>query len=54
MKDLAWWAVFVLAMVSIEFVEDYRQDRCVDRGGAWVKAPGCESDYCNRTAGAHK
>lgn len=54
MKDLAWWGLFMLAMVGLEFAEDYRQERCVDHGGTWVKAPGCESDYCNHPAGARK
>ena len=54
MKDLLWWGTLMLLIAGTEFVEDYRQERCLDHGGAWVKAPGCESDYCNRAAGAHK
>lgn len=49
MKDLAWWAVFVLAMVGAEIAEDYRIERCADHGGTWVKTPGCSSDYCDRS-----
>lgn len=47
MKDLAWWGVFMLLMVGSELLEDYRAERCVDHGGAWIVRSGCDSNACD-------
>lgn len=54
MKDLVWWALFMLAWTAVELAEDYRQERCADHGGNWVKTSWFHKDYCNRPAGSCK
>ena len=50
MKDLVWYALFIFALVGgAEIAEDYRAERCTDHGGAWIREPGCKSDWCDRS-----
>lgn len=50
MRDLAWWSMWFLAMVAIDYLGELREERCVDHGYTWVREPGCKQDWCDRSS----
>lgn len=48
MKDFAWVALGMVLFYAAALLDDYRGERCADRGDRWRQASACSPGTCER------